>query len=70
MALLALSNSSAGMMHYTTVPWLCDTYAPIVYQRSHRLMFQVTCLFQNICIRYKIWQGTSTETDLSFAIRY
>ena len=30
--LLALSDPAAGMLLYTTVPWLYDTYAPIVYQ--------------------------------------
>ena len=56
--LLALSGPSAGMLLYTTVPWLYDTYAPSVYQPNYNYLREMeTIVAHDHLFRFSAWRN-------------
>lgn len=56
--LLALSGPSAGMLLYTTVPWLYRTYAPSVYQPNYNYLREMeTIVAHDHLFRFSAWRN-------------
>ena len=58
LSLLTLSGPAAGMLLYTTVPWLYDTYAPSVYQPSYNYLREMeTIVAHDHLFRFSAWRN-------------
>lgn len=56
--LLTLSGPSSGMLLYTTVPWLYDTYAPIAYQPRYNYLREMeTIVAHDHLFRFSAWRN-------------
>ena len=56
--LLTLSGPPADMLLYTTVPWLYDTYAPVVYQPNYNYLREMeTIVAHDHLFRFSAWRG-------------
>ena len=56
--LLTLSGPSAGMLLYTTVPWLYGTYAAGVYQPSYNYLREMeTIVAHDHLFRFSAWRN-------------
>ena len=56
--LLTLSGPAAGMLLYTTVPWLYDTYAASVYQPNYNYLREMeTIVAHDHLFRFSAWRN-------------
>ena len=57
LTLLTLSGPAADMLLYTTVPWLYDTYAPVVCQRNYNYLRDMeTVVAHDHLFRFGAWR--------------
>ena len=58
LALMTLSGPAAGMLLYTTVPWLYDTYAHSVYQPNYNYLREMeTIVAHDHLFRFSAWRN-------------
>ena len=61
LSLLTLSDPAADILLYTTLPWLYDTYAPVVYQRNYNYLREMeTILAHDHLFRFSAWRNGMT----------